>query len=134
MVNNANHWIGLEFFCDENDAFWNMQDKDLYALAKQEIEALGFGEQSHVLDYHIEREAKAYPAYFGDYDLFHHIKDYTDSIDNLYLIGRNGMHRYNNMDHSMLSAKKAVMHLFKEISSKEEIWNTNIEEEYHENK
>ena len=77
---------------------------------------------------------KTYPAYFGTYSQFHVIRDFTDKLENLFLIGRNGMHKYNNQDHSMLTAMAAVENILNGEKSKDNIWNINIEDEYHEKK
>ena len=125
-------WIGLEYFCNENDDFWNKKDKDLKNLAIKELISMGIINESNILDYHVERIKKAYPAYFDTYKDFDIIKKYLNKFENLYCIGRNGQHRYNNMDHSVLTGFLAADHIQNKIKSKEEIWNVNTEEEYHE--
>ena len=127
----GNVWIGMEYFCGEGDAFWSMDDASLSAFAARELEKLGFVDAESVIDTTVLRVPKAYPAYFGSYRDFGAIKACLDSIANLYCIGRNGTHRYNNMDHSMLSAREAVACLAGR-STKENIWRVNSEDEYHE--
>jgi protoporphyrinogen oxidase len=101
-------WMGMEYFCQEGDSFWNMDDASLRDFGTSELEKLGFVDKADVLDVFALRVKKAYPAYFGSYKDFGCVKQYLDSLDNFYPIGRNGLHRYNNMDHSMLTAKTAV--------------------------
>jgi len=128
-------WIGLEYFCNEGDDLWSMRDEDLVSFATEEMERIGFISADDLLDSTVIRMPKAYPGYFGkSYSMFERIRDYTDAIENLYLIGRNGMHRYNNQDHSMLTAMAAVDNIVKGIKSKENIWQVNTEGEYHESK
>jgi len=127
-------WIGVEYFCKESDDFWKRQDEDLAALAKLELEKIGILLQSDVLDSTVVRMEKAYPAYFGSYDRFGEIREYVDRFDNLFLIGRNGMHRYNNQDHSMLAAMTSVDNILASRTDKSNIWEVNTESEYHEGK
>ena len=94
--------------------------------------ALGFVDKADVLDSTVIRMPKAYPAYFGTYDQFGTVRQFTDAFENLFLVGRNGMHKYNNSDHSMLSAMTAVEHIAQGATSKDEIWSVNPEGEYHE--
>lgn len=133
MVANPDHvWIGLEYFCNQGDALWEMADEAFMKFAIEELHRLKIIDQSEVIDRTIVRMPKAYPAYFGTYDDFGIIREFTDSIENLFLIGRNGMHKYNNQDHSMLTAIMAVDNIINEVKSKENIWSVNTEEEYHE--
>lgn len=136
LVANKDHiWLGLEFFCNQGDQLWSKSEQELIALAAQELCAIGFIDQAgDVLDGTVIRMPKAYPAYFGSYSRFNVIKQYADNIVNLFLIGRNGMHRYNNMDHSMLTAIAAVDNIAAGITGKEAIWSVNAEQEYHEQK
>ncbi|UCH98637.1 MAG: NAD(P)/FAD-dependent oxidoreductase [Candidatus Aminicenantes bacterium] len=127
-------WIGLEYFCDEGDELWNMTDEEITRLAINESSAIDIIEKEDVLDHIVIRVPKTYPAYFGTYDRFDVIRNYTDEFHNLFLIGRNGMHRYNNQDHSMLTAIVAVENIINNVKSKDNIWNVNIEQEYHEEK
>jgi protoporphyrinogen oxidase len=136
MVSNpAQLWLGLEYFCNEDDDLWTKSDKELMALAARELVKIHFiTHEDDVVDGTVVRMRKAYPAYFGGYRDFHKIREFTDSVNNLYLIGRNGMHRYNNMDHSMLTAMAAVTNLIEALPNKNNIWAVNAENEYHEKK
>lgn len=127
-------WLGLEYFANEGDRLWCMDDNVFKQMAIQELVSLGFIEHSDVEDSTLLRVKKAYPAYFGTYSGIAEVQTFLDSIPNLYPIGRNGMHRYNNMDHSMLAAMKAVECLKDASINKSELWNINIEKEYHETK
>lgn len=135
LVNNQeNTWLGLEYFCNEDDEMWNTTDKDFSNLAIGELEKIGVIDKENVLDSVVIRMPKAYPAYFGSYENFDKIRDFVDKIENLFLVGRNGMHRYNNMDHSMLSAIQAVENISNGTKTKQNIWEVNAEEDYHESK
>ncbi len=125
-------WIGLEYFCREGDELWNMSDSNAVEFAIDELVKIGVIEKEDVLDSHRELIKKAYPAYFDTYSEMDSIKQYLDSFENLYCIGRNGQHRYNNMDHSMVTAFEAVNCIKSEISDKTAVWNVNTEKEYHE--
>lgn len=125
-------WIGLEYFCYETDPLWKMPDEDLKCFAAKELETIGVVRIADVLDAHVVRMPKTYPAYFGTYDRFDEIRNYTDRFENLFLVGRNGMHRYNNQDHSMLTAMTAVDQIVAGIRNPAELWEINTEQEYHE--
>jgi protoporphyrinogen oxidase len=125
-------WIGLEYFCYQTDALWNMADEDLKKFAIAEVEKIGILRASDVTDAHVVRVPKTYPAYFGTYDRFHIIREFLDRFPNLYLVGRNGMHKYNNQDHSMLTAMTAVDNIIAGIEDKDNVWSINTEMEYHE--
>ena len=127
-------WIGLEYFCNEGDDFWNMSEEDTIALAIDELCKIGVIDSKDVIDSHRERIKKAYPAYFDTYSEIDKVKDYLLSIDNLYCVGRNGQHRYNNMDHSMSTAILTAKAINGEKIEKEEIWSVNTEKSYHEKK
>lgn len=127
-------WIGLEYFCNEGDEMWNMSDADFISFAKGELAKIGVIDADHVLDSVRIRVKKAYPAYFGTYAQFDTVKDYLSSFHNLWCIGRNGQHRYNNMDHSMLTAVEAVKAVAAGKTDKTDVWNVNTEQEYHEDK
>lgn len=127
-------FLGLEYFCNENDGFWNMSDDELKKFAENELVKIGVIERGKIYDCHIEKVKKAYPAYFDTYGNFDIVKNYLNTIDNLYCVGRNGQHRYNNMDHSMVTAFRAVDCILNENRDKTEIWNVNTEKEYHEEK
>ncbi len=139
MVKDKNKiWFGLEYFCNENDNFWNSADNSLKELAVKELKEIGFIQNNSNInldDSIAIRVKKAYPCYFGEgYDNFDKIKNYMNRFENLFLIGRNGMHRYNNMDHSMLTAMEAVKNIKNNIKTKDNIWSVNVEKEYHENR
>jgi protoporphyrinogen oxidase len=125
-------WIGLEYFCYQTDALWQMADEDLKKFAIAEVEKIGILRAGDVTDTHVVRVPKTYPAYFGTYDRFHIIREYLDRFPNLYLVGRNGMHKYNNQDHSMLTAMTAVDNIIAGIEGKDNVWSINTEMEYHE--
>ena len=125
-------WIGMEYFCRKGDDFWSMTDPELCNIAISELGKIGLAEQKDLLDSVVIRVPKAYPGYFGSYDKFSVIRKYTDNIPNLFLIGRNGMHRYNNQDHSMLTARYAAEAIINATSNKDKIWNVNIDDDYHE--
>ncbi|MEG0638845.1 MAG: NAD(P)/FAD-dependent oxidoreductase [Clostridia bacterium] len=137
LVEDPEHtvWVGLEYFCNEGDAFWSMSEEDCVRQAVSELVTMGvINKDEPVLDSHRERVQKAYPAYFDTYDEIGKVVQYLDSFGNLYCIGRNGQHRYNNMDHSMATAFEAVRNLDTGKQTKENIWNVNTEQEYHEEK
>src|SRR5580698_8574932 len=105
MVADASKvWIGLEYFCYETDPIWAMPDEELKVFAAAELEKIGILKTADVLDGHVVRVPKTYPAYFGTYNRFDELRSWTDTFENLFLVGRNGMHKYNNQDHSMLTA------------------------------
>lgn len=133
VKDNTKIWVGLEYFCDITDDLWNKPNDSLIALAIDEMIQLGFiNDKNEVSDTKVIRVPKAYPAYFGTYSEFDTIKKFTNSFENLFLIGRNGMHKYNNQDHSMLTAMKTVENIKNNVFDKENIWSINTEEEYHE--
>jgi protoporphyrinogen oxidase len=127
-------WIGLEYFCTDGDELYSMPEDKMAKFAITELVSLGMIDYDDVLDSIVVKVPKAYPAYFGSYDNFNVIQNYTDTIDNLFLIGRNGQHRYNNMDHSMLTAMAAVSNIISGKTSKGNIWSVNTENDYHEQK
>jgi protoporphyrinogen oxidase len=127
-------WMGLEYFCNEDDDLWQMNDAELIKFGAGELAKIGMLNNTNVLDGTVVRVPKAYPAYFGSYDQFDVVRRYTDTIGNLFLVGRNGMHRYNNQDHSMLTAKLAVEAIASGAVSKDPLWDVNIDDEYHEEK
>ncbi len=137
MVKDAENtvWIGLEYFCDEGDSFWNMSDEKCISQAISELVKMGIiNSKEDVLDSHREKVKKAYPAYFDTYDNIDILIDWLNKFDNLYCVGRNGQHRYNNMDHSMVTSFEAVGNILSGKSTKENVWNVNTEKEYHEKK
>ncbi len=126
-------WMGLEYFCNEGDAFWNMSDEECVDYAVKELRKMGvIAQNTEVLDCHRERVKKAYPAYFDTYSEIDKLISFLDTFGNLYCIGRNGQHRYNNMDHSMATAFEAVDNVIGGRADKKNIWNVNTEAEYHE--
>lgn len=126
-------WLGLEYFVSEGDKYWSMSDKEFSAFAINEMISLGLIDSfDEVIDSHVERVKKAYPAYFDTYNEIDKLTDYLKSIDNLYCVGRNGQHRYNNIDHSMVTAFEAVKCILSGSNDKEAVWNVNTEKEYHE--
>jgi protoporphyrinogen oxidase len=127
-------WIGLEYFCYDTDALWSMADEDLKLFAASELEKIGILKTAEVLDAHVVRVPKTYPAYFGTYDRFDELREFTDRFENLYLVGRNGMHKYNNQDHSMLTAMAVVDGIAAGHVDKAAVWGINSEQEYHEEK
>jgi protoporphyrinogen oxidase len=134
VADKNNVWLGLEYFCNNDDELWDTPDEKFKTFAAGELAKIGIINSADVLDSVVIRVEKTYPAYFGSYDQFDIIKNYTDTFENLFLIGRNGMHRYNNQDHSMLTAMTAVENIVSGITTKENIWQVNSEEEYHEEK
>jgi protoporphyrinogen oxidase len=135
MVSDINKvWIGLEYFCNEGDELWNMSDDKFIRFAIEELHKIDIIDKKEVIDSTIIRVPKTYPAYFGTYSRFNEIRNFTDTFENLFLIGRNGMHKYNNQDHSMLTAITAVSNIISGEKSKDNIWDINTEEDYHEKK
>ncbi|MCQ2288519.1 MAG: NAD(P)/FAD-dependent oxidoreductase [Muribaculaceae bacterium] len=128
-------WVGMEYFCNEGDEMWTMDDEDFKALAAGELMKIGaIDSVDAVMDATVHRVKKAYPAYFGTYNDIDTLRSFLDTIPNLYCIGRNGQHHYNNMDHSMLTAMRAVDAVTGKDTTRDEIWNVNTEQEYHETK
>jgi protoporphyrinogen oxidase len=127
-------WIGLEYFCYEGDELWSMSDEAMVEFAAKELAKINLIATTDVLDSRVIRVPKAYPAYYGSYACFDLINIFVDDYNNLFLIGRNGMHRYNNQDHSMLTAKMAVDNIACGRDDKENIWAVNIDDDYHEEK
>lgn len=127
-------WLGLEYFCSEGDELWSQPDAAMVAQAKTELARINVAREEDVCDAVVIRVPKAYPAYFGTYDRLGELRGFLDAVPNLYLIGRNGMHRYNNQDHSMLAAMTMVDNLVAGNPDRDNIWAVNTEEEYHEAK
>lgn len=128
-------WIGLEYFCNEGDDLWSKSNEEFKKFAIDELIKIGYISSSNdVIDSHIEKVKKAYPAYFGTYHQLPEVINWIDGIDNLFCIGRNGQHRYNNMDHSMMTAMEAIDCIASNSTDKSKIWNVNTEQEYHEQK
>jgi protoporphyrinogen oxidase len=131
-INNV--WIGLEYVCSENDELWQKQKQEFIDFAICELENMGIIDKKDVIDSTLIKMKKVYPSYIGAYEKIGEIKKYLNKFDNLFCIGRNGMHKYNNMDHSMLTAMVSVDNIIKGIKDKDNIWNINSEQEYHESR
>ncbi len=127
-------WVGMEYFCQEGDELWSHSDDDLTQLGADELEQIGLANRSDVLDAVVIRMPKAYPGYYGTFKDFNLIRDFTDRLSNLFLVGRNGMHRYNNQDHSMLTARYAAAAILSGSTDKVAIWEVNVDDDYHEEK
>lgn len=128
-------WMGLEFFCKEDDALWSMEDESFKTMAHQEMVKIGLVAADAPLDSLVLRVPKAYPGYFGEaYKQFARLQESLDAVRNLFLVGRNGMHRYNNQDHSMLTAREAARQIASGEVDKARIWAINVDDEYHEEK
>ena len=135
LVKDLEHtvWLGLEYFCSEGDSLWNMSNDDFASRGIREMIQLGLiTDKSEVLDYHVERVKKAYPAYFDTYEEMDTLRAWLDGIPNLFCVGRNGQHRYNNIDHSMCTSFEAVKDILSGTTDRSNVWNVNTEQEYHE--
>ena len=136
MVRDLEHtvWVGLEYFCNEGDAFWAQSEEEFSRLGVEEMLRIGLiSSADDVLDTHMEKVRKAYPAYFDTYAEIDKVVDFLNTIDNLYCVGRNGQHRYNNLDHSMMTSFEAVNCILSGNPDRSAVWNVNTEQEYHEN-
>ncbi len=129
-------WIGLEYFCSEGDDFWNLSAEQWRDKGASELISMGVLDAAEsIRDFHVEKVKKAYPAYFDTYAEIDKLIAEIDAVGNLYCVGRNGQHRYNNMDHSMATSFETVRHILNgNCGSKKAIWNVNTEKEYHEEK
>ncbi len=134
VVDSSKVWIGLEYFCYDTDDLWKMKDEELIRFAVAEVAKIGIVNAEDVSDGHVVRVPKTYPAYFGTYDRFDELREFTDGFENLFLVGRNGMHKYNNQDHSMLTAMTVVDGIVAGKVDKAALWSINTEQEYHEEK
>ena len=132
VANPDNVWLGLEYFCNQSDPIWKLSDEEMAALAKEELSKIGIIDAAEVMDSTVLRMEKTYPAYFGTYHRFAEIRQYLDRYENLFLVGRNGMHRYNNQDHSMLTAMMAVENIIAGSTDKSNLWEVNTEMDYYE--
>jgi protoporphyrinogen oxidase len=132
VADPATIWLGLEYFCRDGDELWSMENGRFLDFAAAELEKIGLIDRRDVIDGTVVRVPRAYPAYFGSYSEFHRVRGYLDGFSNLYPVGRNGMHRYNNQDHSMLAANCAVSAIIGGGADKSEIWRINAEDAYHE--
>jgi len=126
-------WIGLEY-CYDTDALWNKRDEEIAQFAIEEVARIGILNAEEDRDSCVFRVPKTYPAYFGTYDRFDEIIRYVDRYENLFLLGRNGMHKYNNQDHSMLTAMVAVDNIVAGNTNKRNLWEINTEQEYQEHR
>jgi hypothetical protein len=123
--------LGLEYFCNEGDGLWNMADADLIELGKRELEHIGLASAADIEDGCVFRVPKAYPIYDSEYrDYLAIVKEYVSSLANYQTIGRNGLHRYNNQDHAMVTGMLSVRNIM--FGEKNDLWNVNTDQEYHE--
>lgn len=132
VADRENVWLGLEYFCYEGDDLWNMPDLQLKEFAVSELVKIGVIYQEDLIDGTVIRVPKAYPAYFGTYNEIDKIRVFADSYPGMFLIGRNGMHKYNNQDHSMLTAMVSVDCILDKSINKSIVWDVNTEAVYHE--
>ncbi len=135
MIKDIEHtvWMGLEYFCNEGDAMWSMTDEDFGRMGIREMVELGLiDREDEVIDFHVERVKKAYPAYFDTYSRIGELRKWLDTVENLYCVGRNGQHRYNNIDHSMCTSFETVKNILSGTKNRDNIWSVNTEQEYHE--
>ena len=132
IADKGDKWIGVEYFCNEDEPFWKLPDQDLAKIAIAEMKSIGVLKATDVKDSVVVRVQKAYPSYYGAYEEFELVKSHLDTITNLFPIGRNGMHRYNNSDHSMLTAMAAVDNIVAGRTDKSNIWEINTDDDYHE--
>ena len=122
--------IGMEYFCQEGDGLWTMTDEELRTLASEELETLGLADKETIIDAAIIRQPKAYPVYDEEYrNAVETIKNWITGLENFQTVGRNGLHRYNNQDHSMLTAMLASQNI---LGSNHDLWSVNVERSYHE--
>lgn len=137
MVKNPEKyiWLGLEYFCSENDDYWKRNKQQWREVAVKDLLNAGIiYSKKDVQTYCVKKVLKAYPAYYGAYEHIDEVRNYLNRFENLYCVGRNGQHRYNNMDHSMLTSFVAVKHIMGKIEDKKAIWKVNSEPIYHEKK
>jgi protoporphyrinogen oxidase len=125
-------WLGLEYFCSKGDHIWNLGDEDVKKMAVEELIKMKLVQAEDVLDTTVRRMEKTYPSYAGSYDKFHIIREWLNRYTNLFLVGRNGMHKYNNADHPMLTAMTAVDNIIANTTNKQNIWDINTEQDYQE--
>ena len=134
VADSSKVWIGLEYFCNEGDSLWERTESDLIELAKSELASMNILDPEDIKDATVIRMPKTYPAYFGSYERFPEVISWANEFENLFLVGRNGMHKYNNQDHSMLTAMTAVDNIIAHVRSRDNLWALNTEQEYHEEK
>lgn len=133
MVEDKNNlWIGMEYFCSESDSIWNKSREEMIELALREITEIGLIQKEALIDATVIKIPKAYPSYIGAYEQFSVVQEFLDKIGNLFLTGRNGMHRYNNADHSMMTAMIAVDNIISQKMDRSNIWAVNMEQDFHE--
>ena len=136
MVKDLEHtvWVGLEYFVNEEDQIWKLSEAEFARIGLKEMVEIGLIDNpNEVIDFHMEKVKKAYPAYFDTYKEIDKLIAYLNTIENLYCVGRNGQHRYNNIDHSMCTSFECVKNILTNSKSKKNIWNVNTEKDYHEN-
>ncbi len=125
---SENSSIGLEYFCNEGDDVWCMDNEQLAEMAANELDILGLANNRDVVDHYVVRQSSAYPVYDKDYSCsLETVKDYLVRFKNLQTVGRSGMHRYNNMDHSMITGIMAAQNIF---GSEHDLWDVNDDDEY----
>jgi protoporphyrinogen oxidase len=134
VADSSKVWLGAEYFCYEGDELWTRSEESMAKLAAEELAKIDIIDIQDVRDAVVVHMAKTYPAYFGTYERFQEVRDYVDGIENLFLVGRNGMHKYNNQDHSMLTAMTAVDNIIAGRKDKANVWDVNTEQDYHESK
>ena len=127
-------WIGAEYTCSTEDELWNLSSRDTMKFVSSELEKIGIIDKDSIMDYHVEKIEKAYPSYFDTYSEVDKLIEYVNDFNNLYCVGRNGQHRYNNMDHSIITSFETVDNILNGVDDKSNIWNVNTEKEYHETK
>jgi protoporphyrinogen oxidase len=134
VKDSSKTWIGIEYTCDDDDAIWTMNEKEMIEFTKKECVKIGIIKEEDLIDATVVRQEKTYPIYHGSYYKIDIVKNYLNNFSNMFLIGRNGMHRYNNMDHSMLSAMTAIENIINKVKTKDNLWMVNAEKDYHEEK
>jgi len=134
VSDSQKYWLGLEYFCQEGDDLWSLSDDEILKVAISELIKLDFIDECNFMDGTVLKVPKTYPAYFGSYKDFGKIVEYLGNFENLFLVGRNGMHKYNNQDHSMLTSMQVVQNIKDGIVDKSNIWSINTEMDYHEEK
>jgi protoporphyrinogen oxidase len=123
--------LGLEYFCTEGDAVWTMTDADLVEMGRREIEQIGLARSADVGDGCVVRVEKAYPVYDSDYrEYLSVVREFIDGLENCQSVGRNGLHRYNNQDHAMMTGMLAVRNMV--LGQQNDLWRVNTDQEYHE--
>jgi protoporphyrinogen oxidase len=132
VPNPSKTCLEMEYFCSQGDLLWELEDKELIEVATNEIVKLHLGVKANdIEDGRVIRQLKAYPVYDGEYHKHLEVlKNYIKTFENLQTVGRNGLHRYNNQDHSMLSALLAAKNI---LGENHDLWNVNVERSYHEN-